>query len=282
MHNKSIRGTSFTLPSVKKLKKQLGKTDAFTQYIEVAIRHLEKGYGDGGTSFNQYVKTVSEEVGVHLYNIDIKNYKQGIILRHLITPRAFLESFVEDLQDDIRGMGYPAFKADRKPPKGVSLQTELDKLVYNINNELLITVSLMGFQKDLFDYYRLLRNSVAHASIDSAKIEYAYKMLDLNAIRDFYPTLDAPNRIESLTFDDFTLCTANIKNIADMIVSSLECAMKWDSAEVTGHPCFSGVKQKAKVRTKERMFGYIRQCAMMTWHIAPSDTDCKKIFDSLV
>lgn len=43
MHNKSMRGTSFTFPSIKKLKKQLGKTDTFTQYIEMAIRHLGKG-----------------------------------------------------------------------------------------------------------------------------------------------------------------------------------------------------------------------------------------------
>lgn len=282
MHNKSMRGTSFTLPSIKKLKKQLGKMDAFTQYIEMAIRHLEKGYENPDVSFNQYVRAVSEDVGVHLHNIDIENYRQGIILRHLIIPRAFLESFVEDLQEDIRGMGYPTFKISKKYPKGVSLQAELEKLVYNINKKLPITVSFTGFQKDLFDYYRTLRNSVAHASIDSTKIENAYKALDLEAIHNFYPTLDAPNRIESLTFDDFILCTANIKNIADMIVCSLVNVMKWDSAEVTGHPCFSGVRQKAKVRTKERMLRYIRHCAQMTWNIAPSDTDCMKIFDSLV
>ncbi len=280
MHNKSMRGTSFTFPSIKKLKKQLGKTDTFTQYIEMAIRHLGKGYENTYVTFNQYVKIVSEDVGVHLH--DIENYRQGVILRHLIILRAFLESFVEDLQDNIRGMGYPTFKISKNYPKGVSLQTELDKLVYNINKKLPITVSLTGFQKELFDYYRTLRNSVAHASIDPTKIENTYKALDLEAIHNFYPTLDAPNRIESLTFDDFTLCTANIKNIADMIVCSLVNAMKWDSVEVTGHSCFSGVKRKAKVRTKEQMLRYIRHCAQMTWDIAPSNADCEKIFDSLV
>ena len=81
MHNKSIRGTSFTLPSVKKLKKQLGEMDAFTQYIEVALRHLEQGYNATEMTNNQYVKATATELGVNLHNIDIENYKQKIILR---------------------------------------------------------------------------------------------------------------------------------------------------------------------------------------------------------
>lgn len=281
MHNKSIRGTSFTLPSVKKLKKQLGEMDAFTQYIEVALRYIEKGYHEGEISYNQYIKATAAGLGVHLNNLDIENYKQKIILRHLIIPRAFLESFVEDLQEDIRGMGYPMFDIGKKAPVGMP-NTELNRLVNHINTDLHITVNLTGFQKDLFDYYRTLRNAVAHSSIDSTKIEDAYTALDLDAIHDFYPTLSAPNKIEDLTFDDFTLCTANIKNIADIIVCSLEGAMRWDSPEVSANPCFVNVKQKAKVKSKERMLGYIRHCALMTWNISPSDADCEKIYSSLV
>ena len=281
MHNKSIRGTSFTLPSVKKLKKQLGEMDAFTQYIEVALRHLEKGYNATEMTNNQYVKATATELGVNLHNIDIENYKQKIILRHLIIPRAFLESFVEDLQEDIKGMGYPMFDIGKKAPAGMP-NTELNRLINHINADLHITVDLTVFQKDLFDYYRTLRNAVAHASIDSTKIEDAYNALDINAIHAFYPTLSAPNKIENLTFDDFTLCTANIKNIADMIVCSLESAIRWNSPEVLGNACFANVKQKAKVKTKERMLGYIKHCAKMTWNIVPSNADCEIIYSSLV
>lgn len=68
---------------MKKLKKQLGEMDAFTQYIELALRSLEKGYNAEKMTYNQYVKATAAEFGVNLHNIDIKNYKQKIILRHL-------------------------------------------------------------------------------------------------------------------------------------------------------------------------------------------------------
>lgn len=281
MHNKSIRGTSFTLPSIKKLKKQLGEMDAFTQYIEVALRYIEKGFHAEEMTYNQYVKTIATELGVNLHNINRENYKQKIILRHLIIPRAFFESFVEDLQEDIKGMGYPMFRIGRTVPTG-SPNTELNRLIYQINTELLITVDLTGFQQNLFDYYRTLRNAAAHASTDSRKIEDAYNILDLRAIHDFYPTLSAPNKIEDLTFDDFTLCTANIKNIADIIVCSLKSAIRWDSPEVLANPCFANFNSKARMRTKQRMLGYIKHCTLMTWNITPSDADCEKIYNSLV
>lgn len=80
----------------------------------------------------------------------------------------------------------------------------------------------------------------------------------------------------------FTLCTANIKNIADMIVYSLESAIRWNSSEVLNHACFANVKQKAKIKSKERMLGYIKHCAKITWNITPSDADCEIIYSSLV
>lgn len=281
MHNKSIRGTSFTLPSMKKLKKQLGEMDAFTQYIEVALRYIEKGFHESEISYTQYIKDIATKLGVHLHHIDTENYKQKIILRHLIIPRAFFESFVEDLQEDIRGMGYPTFKIGKNVSTALP-NTELNRLIYYINTDLHVTIDLTDFQKDLFDYYRILRNAVAHSSIDPTKIKDAYAALNLGAIHGFYPTLSAPNKIEDLTFDDFTLCTANIKNIADIIVGSLESAMRWDSPEVLANPCFANVKQKAKVKSKERILGYIKHCALITWNATPSDADCEKIYSSLV
>ena len=89
-----------------------------------------------------------------------------------------------------------------------------------------ISHSIEDFKKDLYDYYRLLRNDVAHCSNKDYKKEY--KALDKKAIAAFYTTLNEPKEKSQLSFDDFILCTANIKNIADLLTVSLFPHIDWE------------------------------------------------------
>lgn len=78
-----------------------------------------------------------------------------------------------------------------------------------------ISPSIEKFKKDLYNYYRLLRNDVAHCL--NQDYEKEYKAIDKIAIAAFYTTLNEPKEKSQLSFDDFVLCTANIKNIADLL-----------------------------------------------------------------
>ena len=48
------------------------------------------------------------------------------------------------------------------------------------------------------------------------------------AIAAFYTTLSEPKEKSKLSFDDFILCTANIKNIADLLTISLLPNINWE------------------------------------------------------
>lgn len=58
--------------------------------------------------------------------------------------------------------------------------------------------------------------------------EKEYKTLDKKAIAAFYTTLSEPKEKSKLSFDDFILCTANIKNIADLLTISLLPNINWE------------------------------------------------------
>ena len=89
-----------------------------------------------------------------------------------------------------------------------------------------ISPSIEKFKKDLYNYYRLLRNDVAHCL--NQDYEKEYKAIDKIAIAAFYTTLNEPKEKSQLSFDDFVLCTANIKNIADILTVSLLPHIDWE------------------------------------------------------
>lgn len=206
------RKTTFNIPSNRNLRKSLGQYDALVAYQEVASRYYLGTFNDKKESFDAFLSRTSINTGVRLNSISLANYREKQYQGYLVFPNASFDDFITDFVEEVR------FLIDSNFTLSKIDGSKFDKLLDALS-QYKINPSIEEFKKDLYDYYRLLRNDVAHCSNQDYKKEY--KALDKEAIAAFYTTLNEPKEKSQLSFDDFILCTANIKNIADLLTVSL-------------------------------------------------------------
>lgn len=215
----TYRNTTFNIPSNRKLWLTLGQYDALVEYQEVASRYYLGSFDANKESFDAFLSCTSTATGVRLNSISLANFREKQYQGYFVVPNASFDDFVTDFVDDVRFLIDPAFALSNING------SKYDKLLDALSQKR-ISPSIEKFKKDLYDYYRLLRNDVAHCLNQDYKKEY--NALDKKAIAAFYTTLNEPNEKSRLTFDDFILCTANIKNIADIMTVSLLQHIDWE------------------------------------------------------
>ena len=214
----TYRKTTFDIPSNRKLWLTLGQYDALVEYQEVASRYYLGTFDVEKESFDAFLSRTSTATGVRLNSISLANFRKKQYQGYLVFPNASFDNFVMDFVDDVRFLIDPAFALSKID--GSKFEKLLDAL-----SQSGISPSIEKFKKDLYNYYRLLRNDVAHCL--NQDYEKEYKAIDKIAIAAFYTTLNEPKEKSQLSFDDFVLCTANIKNIADLLTVSLLPHIDW-------------------------------------------------------
>ena len=85
------------------------------------------------------------------------------------------------------------------------------------------------------DYYRMVRNSVAHNERDKEACDNAYEKVDRLAIDKDYWVFKgkAPNPADAITMDDFYFYSACIKHVANYLVMSLKGKVNWSNLGFT-------------------------------------------------
>ena len=220
-----------------------------------------------------FLSRTSIVTGVRLNNISLANFREKQIQGYLVFPNASFDDFVSGFVDDVRSLINPAFALSKID--GSKFDRLLDAL-----SQYGISPSIEQFKKDLYDYYRLLRNDVAHCLNQDYKKEY--KALDKKAIAAFYTTLNEPKEKSQLSFDDFILCTANIKNIADLLTVSLLPHIDWEQLVLNNKdrliPRY--VKFLREGRTK-RLHTYVLNCVRNLYGYTLDELTIDNIIGSL-
>lgn len=214
----SFRGTTFNIPSNRLLWLSLGQYDSLVEYQEVASRLMLSAYDSTKETFREYLIRISKNTGVYLNDITLQNFKQAQYQGYLIYPNASFDEFLTGFVDDVKILMDSHFSESNING------CRFDKIIDALNN-IGIVPNIDQAKICLYRYYRLLRNDVAHRLNNSYTVEY--NAIDLSAINGFYPTLAKPQPKASLNFDDFILCTANVKNIADEMTRSLLPHINW-------------------------------------------------------
>ena len=196
----------------------MGQYDALVEYQEVASRYYLGTFDVEKESFDAFLSRTSTATGVRLNSISLANFRKKQYQGYLVFPNASFDNFVMDFVDDVRFLIDPAFALSKIDG------SKFDKLLDALSQSG-ISPSIDKFKKDLYNYYRLLRNDVAHCL--NQDYEKEYKAIDKIAIATFYTTLNEPKEKSQLSFDDFVLCTANIKNIANLLTVSLLPHIDW-------------------------------------------------------
>lgn len=269
MHNRSIRNNKFNLPSMRRLWKTMGGFDALVEFNECAVRQFIKAYEQYKSQqpdATDFIKNQAFEVGVNLRDIDINHYRQDLYRWYLIHPYGCIDNFINEFKEDLKLFGFDInldFK-DKSP---------LEKLIAGMK-ESGITISVEKFKLDLDTYYRRCRNLLAHKLNDEErkKITPYYTKLQKDKIFNHYPSLtNALSRACMLEFDDYTLCTANLKNIADTLTTDVLSKINWETFDIESLEC---AKKLRKYKQKpERITKAIRGIISSRYGIQLSDNE---------
>lgn len=269
MINHLIEKTTFSIPSYRDLKKSLGKYDALVEFLECSCRAFLKNHENSGLSFNEYLAEESAEYGIHLRDLSLENYRHVINSSYLLFPYASFDEFINSYKLEVRFLIDRGFILINKDDA-----SQFERLIISLNN-IGINPEIPQIRKDLFDYYRLIRNSVAHNGVK--KSTGIYKRIDLNEIKSMYPTLTGL-QVEGFTdFDDFILCTANIKDISNLLTIALEKHINWVDIMCQNEVIFPRHKKHNLKRKKT----YIINCIKARYGILLNDTTYDEILGSL-
>lgn len=231
MHNRSIRHNKFNLPSMRKLWKIMGGYDALVEYNECAVRQFINKWTEhekeARQDFSDFIKEQSGAVGINLNSFNVDEYRQDILRWYLVHPYGCIDSFVKDFKEDLKTFGFE-INLDFKD------KNILEKLIEGMK-EARISITVENYKLDLDKYYRRCRNILAHKLDESEaeKIKKLYENLRRKEILEFYPSLkNALSAPCELTFDDFTLCTANLKNITDTLTTDVFACIDWTKFKI--------------------------------------------------
>lgn len=230
MHNKSIRQNTFKLPSMKLLWKHMGGYDALVEYNECAVLQFMNKWEDArnqGIGYRDFIVGESKEVGINLGYIEIEQYRQDMYRWYLIHPYGYIDAFVPQFKEDLKAFGFDI---------NLDYQdfSELDKLIQGLKDSG-ISISVDNFKLNLEKYYRKCRNLLAHKLEDKEikKAQALFDKLDKEKIFAFYPSLTgALQSCNEFSFDDYTLCTANLKNITDTLTTDVFKHIDWSKFEI--------------------------------------------------
>ena len=258
------RHSTFNLPSMSRLWQVLGEYDALVEYIELTTRMFKTSFeSQHELTFSEFLSSEAMKENICLNNLTLENYESFKYKYYLILPNSSFDRFLDDFRIDFHTLFDKNIPLSRHKTK---LHFIVDYLVGDS-----FSISIEDFSISLYDYYRLIRNSLAHDSLKKEpEIVEIFSSLNIADVHSRYPRLSAPHDMNNLTFDDFILCTANIKSIADKLTKSLENKIDWGKFSRRNSNLFPKLKKFRSNRT--RQVSYIKNVISDIYGIRLSDT----------
>lgn len=268
-----VRHSTFNLPSMRRLWQVLGEYDALVEYIELTTRMFKTSFeSQHELTFPEFLSSEAMKENISLNNLTLENYESFKYKYYLILPNSSFDRFLDDFRIDFHTLFDKNIPLSRHKTKLYSI---VDYLVGDS-----FSISLEDFSISLYDYYRLIRNSLAHDSLKKEpEIVEIFSSLNIADVHSRYPRLSAPQDMNNLTFDDFILCTANIKSIADKLTKSLENKIDWGKFLENNSNLFPKLERFRSNRT--RQISYIKNVISNIYGIRLSDTCVDDILISI-
>lgn len=271
MRNRSMRNTTFNLPSMRKLWERLGQYDALVEFEECCCRTFIKDSPEPN-NLNEGLCDRAKAVDIYLTNLPFEDYRSILNCSYLVFPYACFDKFLTDFRKDISELINLDFSIPKK-----NGETKLE-FYLRVLKDGGITVDIQN-QKPIFDYYRLIRNAVAHNQEDQKECSRYYNQIDLKATKQMYPNLDPPNKFDKINFNDFITATANIKNLCDILTISIEKHIDYTKV-IANQSLFPDI-DNFKNRPKERLKTYINNCFKNKYGIALPEEHIESIIQKL-
>ena len=224
------------------------------QYVECAIISFEEKQKESDLTFQDFLKSQANKMSYPIFNLSFSEPRQISHNMFLLYPHSCLDTYIDGVVQNMRELGFRDFSlADTK---GVSRLENLKTALIRVGAK----PNMDDYNMPIYKYYRLLRNRLSHdvLNVRVVEIENAYKNVIKikHEIDKRFKNPDALKEMGVLEFSDYILCTANIKNICDKLVISIEPLIKWENYTIKKEYC-KEIK-RIKGLNEQRQLRYVR------------------------
>lgn len=181
-------------------KDELGYVNATNQYVELSVRIIEKDYD---SVLKNDLKGLAKSVNLNVSHLS-EDYMCRISKSYIVNVNSCFENFLKSFRH-LPGSPTNITKV-KKTSEDDWLEWTLSIAFSNIENDIKNDVIIC-------EYYRLIRNSIVHNGEFSAAMKNKYALIKFTD----NPRLNAPNGLNSLTFDDQVLFSRAAYNVAKYI-----------------------------------------------------------------
>jgi hypothetical protein len=194
------------LPALGRLQRELGAQDQDLQFIELALRVLAEQSAAASGSSRAFLTAAYKAHGLPVGSMGIKAALGLAHVSYIVSTHAIVDRFLRDIISE-----YCAF--NRIPATSWRRQDgarELDPLAQVLVNTPDAANAVLRAlpESRILNYYRLIRNYAIHGDPNIRRgIDKIHADLTADAthIAQLYKGLRAPNRLDSLGFNDFML-----------------------------------------------------------------------------
>lgn len=208
MPDRDLDITKFSYLSYRSLKKALGEFDAVVECNELAIREFI--YNASNDNSQDYIQMLSSKHSVKVNEVDFYKFSSRIRQYYVASVFQQCEQFFKDFKEE--WCSYFSEMQWEAPKKGeTGFQNILRNTSVHLDSDLI----------DTYEYYRLIRNYMAHTDRDIGAIRCKHAIVknNINNFLDKMHLSATPNKLEEIGFDDFIILSNIVKHIAFTISS---------------------------------------------------------------
>jgi hypothetical protein len=238
MPDRDLDITKFGYEAYRRLKKTLGEFDAVVEFNEIAIREfIEHAHTEYPA---KYIQALSHKHKVKVNEVNFIKFGSRIRQYYIASVYQQFDQFLTDFKDE-----WKLYFNDIVWTNKEDGETKLSNILKNTN------ISISSDLIDCIEYYRLVRNYMAHTDRDIKEIKKRYQKLCSNK-NDFLNELTIsaiPNELDNINFDDFLFFTNLIKHITFILCINSKpsnqriAEILFDKAKLNGGGTIQGLKK---------------------------------------
>lgn len=219
-NSKEIR---WRLPSRERLFQRLGEYDTMAEFTVLSERYFERQCNDAA-SYVEFVNAKAIEYDVKIRaGVTLDNHREALCKSFMVNSAAMFDEFVDNFKEDMKIFVNHSFSLLDNPNlnKYEKLKMSMEDAGYDIK--------IPQWLHNIVNYYRLIRNHVAHNRGDDERCLKKFEKIDLEQMSKDYPVFinKSPNPPGKITMDDFYLYSASIKHIANLLTISIQGKENW-------------------------------------------------------
>lgn len=197
-------------PSVRNFKLFIGELTAEAAAVHVSLLETQRHEEE------KCWRCIAKEAGIKLDGITSDRILNSQLRLSIVSIYSGFDLFLDEIESECKSFGFKWVNPDDLSP----LEVLEKKFTGTPENK-----TYFRYETDTVDYFRLLRNSIAHPSAKNkrrAEDFYKSKAESINHIRSKYNMVSAPNAPNSISFHDIKFWCRLLLDYTETIAGLLE------------------------------------------------------------